>query len=442
MTAPAKRSRSFVFFVSFVARILVAFAAMLLVPFVADAQEQIVEIRVHGNHTTPEADILALSGLAVGEAPAEARLQEAQRKLRDTGRFESVDVRRRYLSIADASRVLVMIVVDEHPAVSEGNLTPGAARRIRAASMWLPILHHADGYGFTYGARVAFVDALGPRSRLSVPMSWGGERRVALEGERTFDGPVSIVRGAVSLNRRVNPHYELADFRQDARVEAERIVTPWLRAGGGARVAHVSFGPDYDARHTAAGVHAVVDTRIDPSFPRNAVHAVTGWERLFFGAGDAGRWRADARGYIGVGGSVVLALRAQAVRATSAVPQAEQVLLGGTDSVRGYRGERLRGCGHGVAGGPAPRRSAVRSRHRRRRLRRRWAVHHGPGRRVARSGEPTRPLRAGSDLLIERTAVYRGTGRLRSLVTASRRAPSRAWPPCPRASWRRRSSSA
>jgi outer membrane protein assembly factor BamA len=310
------------------------------------APERIVEIRVHGNHTTPAADILALSGLAVGEAPADGRLQDAQKRLRDTGRFESVDVRRRYLSIADASQVLVMIVVDEHPAVSAGNLTPGRARRIRAASMWLPILHHADGYGFTYGARMSFVDALGARSRLSIPMSWGGERRIALEGERAFDGPVPIVRGAVSLNRRVNPHYELSDVRQDLRVEAERIVTPWFRAGGGARVAQVSFGPDYDARHTAAGLHAALDTRVDPSFPRNAVHALAGWERLFFGRGDgaaesprgdAGRWRTDVRGYVGIGGSLVLALRAQTVHASAAIPAAEQSLLGGSDSVRGYR---------------------------------------------------------------------------------------------------------
>ena len=31
--------------------------------------------------------------------------------------------------------------------------------------MFLPILHYVDGYGFTYGARISFVDRLGPRSR-------------------------------------------------------------------------------------------------------------------------------------------------------------------------------------------------------------------------------------------------------------------------------------
>jgi outer membrane protein assembly factor BamA len=103
-----------------------------------------------------------------------------------------------------------------------------------------------------------------------------------------------------------------------------------------ARVANVEFGPDYERRHSAAGFHTVVDTRIDPSFPRNAIHTQLGWERLFFGD-TAGRWSTDARGYIGVGGSLVLALRGQLIAASSSLPFAEQSLLGGSGTVRGYR---------------------------------------------------------------------------------------------------------
>jgi hypothetical protein len=339
---------------------LVVLFAPFAVPAAAQTPERITEIRVHGNHTTPDADILALSGLAAGGEASAATLAAAEKRLLATGRFERADIRRRYLSIADASQILVMIVVDEHPAVSESDLTPGPMKKLRSAGMWLPILHHADGYGFTYGARVSFVNAIGDRSRLSVPLTWGGERRVALEAERSFDGPVSVLRGSVSLQRRVNPHFNLPDLRQEGRVEADRIITDWLRAGASASVANVDFGPDYEARHTAAGVHAVIDTRIDPSFPRNAIHARIGWERLLFSpepsAGRlllsspggpegaplllrsaAGRWRMDARGYAGIGGALVLALRAQMVRATSAIPLAEQSLLGGSDSLRGYR---------------------------------------------------------------------------------------------------------
>jgi len=313
-----------------------ALFALFAVPAAAQAPEKITEVRVHGNHTTPDTDILQISGLAAGAEPTEARLKEAEQKLRASRRFEGVELRKRYLSITDPSQVLVMIVVDEHPAVSATDLTPGALKKFRAMQMWMPILKHEDGYGFTYGARLAFKDSIGERSRVSVPMTWGGERRIGLDAERSFDGPISIVRGGVSLYRRVNPHFELPDRRTEARVEADKLFTSWLRAGVGARVANVEFGPDYEARHSAAGFHTVVDTRIDPSFPRNAIHTQIGWERLFFGD-SAGRWNTDARGYVGLGGSLVLALKAQLIKSDGSLPLVEQSLLGGSGTVRGYR---------------------------------------------------------------------------------------------------------
>lgn len=314
-----------------------AIFANFAVQVAAQAPETITEIRVHGNHTTPDADVLKLSGLEPGGEPTEARLKEAEQKLKSTHRFEGVELRKRYLSITDPSQVLVMIVVDEHPAVSKTDLTPGPFKKFRAMQMWMPILKHEDGYGFTYGARLAYKDSLGDRSRVSVPMTWGGERRIGLEAERSFDGPISIVHGGVSLYQRVNPFYEVPDKRSEARVGADRIFTSWLRAGVDGRVANVTFGPDYEHRISAAGFHTVVDTRIDPSFPRNAIHTQIGWEKLHFGD-SAGRWGTDARGYIGLpGSSLVLALRAQLIKADASLPSAEQSLLGGSDSVRGYR---------------------------------------------------------------------------------------------------------
>ena len=315
--------------------VLFASFALFAVNALAQSPEKITEIRVHGNHTTPDADVLELSGLTPGAEATEARLKEAEQKLKATHRFEGVELRKRYLSITDPSQVLVMIVIDEHPAVSKSDLTPGPFKKLRAMQMWMPILKHEDGYGFTYGARLAYKNSLGDRSRVSVPMSWGGERRIGLEAERSFDGPISIVRGGVSLYQRVNPFYEVPDKRSEARVEADKIFASWLRAGVDASLADVTFGPDYEHRLSTAGFHTVVDTRIDPSFPRNAVHTQIGWQKLNFG-GSAGRWFTDARGYIGVGGSLVLALRAQLIKADASLPSAEQSLLGGSDSVRGY----------------------------------------------------------------------------------------------------------
>lgn len=307
--------------------------------------ERIVEVSVHGNHTTPDQDILGIAGLEVGEEPTTERLASAEARLRDSHRFEAIEVRKRYQSISDPSQILIVLLVDEVPGISTDNLTPGPVARFRAVAMWLPILRFEDGYGFTYGARTAFVDTMGPRSRISVPLTLGGERRAAVELERSFDhGPFNLVRGTAALDRRVNPHFELPDSRREVGVQADRALRPWLRAGADARVAHVSFG-GFDALHRAAGVHAVVDTRLDPSFPRNGLLASIAWERIGFEGGSAPVLSTDLRGYIGLYRGAVIALRARTIRASSPLPPSEQTLLGGSDSLRGYRAGYAAGDG-------------------------------------------------------------------------------------------------
>jgi outer membrane protein assembly factor BamA len=314
------------------------FAAIsVFVPAAAGAQETIAEIRVHGNHTTPDADVIALSGLKPGDAATESRLAEAAQALRTSHRFDEVDVRKRYRSIDNPADILVMIVIDERAGVSADDLTPGFGARVRSAIQWLPIFNYAEGYGLTYGIRASFADPIGEDSQLSFPVSWGGERRAGVELERSFNDQRTRAGVGFWVSRRVNPFFEARDLRQQIRVEADHAVRPWMRVGAGARIAHVEFGDAYQARHVAAGPHATIDTRVDPLFPRNAIHTRIGWERIAFESGSAGRVTTDARGYIGIGGPLVLALRGQLVRADGALPEAEQALLGGGDSLRGYR---------------------------------------------------------------------------------------------------------
>jgi outer membrane protein assembly factor BamA len=304
----------------------------------AQSSETIREVRVHGNHTTPDADILALAGLTLGAAASGDAITQAEERLRASGRFTSVEIRKRFRSITDPSDILVIVLVDERAGVSESDLTPGALKRFRLAGMWLPVLDYADGYGFTYGARVSFIDVLGRRSRVSVPLTWGGERQAALEVDRSFErGPFSRVEGALALTRRENPHFEIADTRRSARVRAERSFTSWLRAGAAVSVTNVAFG-DLDESHTTTGADVVIDTRRDPAYPRNAVHVTAGLEHLAFPA-DRGvnRRIADVRGYLGLIRSTVLALRVTTSQVDAPVPLYEQRLLGGTSLLRGYR---------------------------------------------------------------------------------------------------------
>jgi hypothetical protein len=244
--------------------------------------------------------------------------------------------------------VLLVIVVDERAGISEDDLTPGPMKRFTASSMWLPVLEYQEGYGFTYGARVSFMEWLGPRSRISVPLTWGGERQAQVEVERGFErGPVKRVTGGGGLVRRENPFYEVGDFRRQVWGRVESAPRTWFRAGAVARVARVGFA-DRDHDLSTIGADAAIDTRRDPALPRNAVFASIGVERLRFQASALGgdstdrswlatrRVTADGRGYVGLIGQTVFAVRAQLVTSTDPLPPFEQALLGGIPSLRGW----------------------------------------------------------------------------------------------------------
>lgn len=201
--------------------------------------------------------------------------------------------------------------------------------------MFLPILHSEDGYGLTYGARFSFVDLLGPRSRITVPLSWGGERQARVQLERTFTPGSSRVSGEFGIVRRENPHFEIGDTRVTYGGRAEGALRRWLRVGGGGRVDEVTFGDLKDTVQRLGG-DVTLDTRVDPAFPRNAVQATIGWDRLLFDAGRANRQTADVQGYVGLFGQTVLALRGLSVTADAHLPPYEQSLLGGAANLRGY----------------------------------------------------------------------------------------------------------
>ena len=294
------------------------------------------EVRVHGNHTTPDADIFGIIGDVVGKPATEQLIAEIESNLNRSGRFDGVEVRKRFRSIENPDDILLMVVVDEVPGVDPLDLTPGPMKQFWSSGMFLPVLNYADGYGFTYGARVSFVDTLGPRSRITVPLTWGGERQARVQLERAFQsGPIERIAGEYGISRRENPHFEIGDQRLGYGARIESAPLRWLRLGAGARSDDVEFA---EARDTVVryGGDATIDTRVDPAFPRNAVHAIFGIDKVTFDAGDADQKKADIRGYVGLLGQTVLAVRGLSVTSNRALPPYEQLLLGGPSSLRGY----------------------------------------------------------------------------------------------------------
>jgi outer membrane protein assembly factor BamA len=317
--------------------------------------ETLAEVRVHGNHFTPDAEVVALTGLTPGEPLAPDAPQQIEKRLRATGRFDRVEVRKRYRSLAETSDVVLVLLVSEPPRGSDdlpAVLTP--MRKLRDGLMFMPVLTYADGYGFTYGGRATFADVLGTRSRVTTPLTWGGVRRAAVEAEKRFEhGPLSRLEGGASLSQRENPHYRLDDRRTELNVRGERELWRGVRVGASLGWTDVSFGRpadvdspapsfDLDDRFVTFGADVAVDTRIDPTFPRDAVYLRAGWDVLRFDAQEASattihRVKTEARGYIGLVGQSVLSVRALYARANAPLPPYEQWLLGGASTLRGYR---------------------------------------------------------------------------------------------------------
>ena len=305
--------------------------------------ETIREIRVHGNASLADEEVLKLAGIAVGDPiPAEA-LKGIERRLKDSDRFETVEVRKRYRSLDDPTDVAVVLVVHERPGVTSGG--PGGTgttgspwRRVTSRLMFLPIISFADGYGFTYGGRVSTQDLLGAGERLSVPLTWGGTKRAAIEFERTFKrGPLTRVLSSFGIWNRENPHFEIDDQRVELKARAERQFAQIVRLGVEGTRSSVSFDQIDDQLWTV-GVNGAIDTRGDPAFPGNAVVLGGGWSALNVkGLEQINRYTAEARGYLRVVGQSVVAGRVQYFNTDASLPPYERLLLGGASTLRGFR---------------------------------------------------------------------------------------------------------
>jgi hypothetical protein len=323
-------------------------AAPAPAPATPPQPEVIGEIRIHGNAFLSDKEVLDFAGVAVGQPLPGDGIAAITKRLKDSDRFETVDVRKRYRSLTDTTDVALVLVVHEKPGVRSaiGGVdipgVPGSVARpvgrLRSKLMFLPIVSYADGYGFTYGGRVSAVDLLGVDERLSVPLTWGGTRRAALEFERVFKtGPLTRIESSFGIWNRENPRFEIRDQRVEVKGRAERVFADVLRAGVDASHSTISFGILDDDLWTI-GTSAGIDTRLDPTFPGNAVWVSGGWTGMHFRTipDRVNRLTGDARGYLRVFRQIVVAGRVSYTGTDTSLPPYERLLLGGSSSLRGF----------------------------------------------------------------------------------------------------------
>jgi hypothetical protein len=310
----------------------------------ADQVEVIGEIRVHGNAYLRDEEVIKLAGVAVGQPLGADGVRAIEMRLKASGHFETIEVRKRYRSLTETSDIALVLIVHERPGHTAETLdempsATGKFRWLTSRLMFMPILSYADGYGFTYGGRVSTIDLLGAGERLSVPLTWGGTRRAALEFERTFKrGPLTRVESSFGISQRENPHFELDDQRVEWKGRAERSFASLVRTGIETTQSTVEFGT-LDDRLWTLGADVVLDTRGDPAFPRNAVRLGAGWTALHVRRLDTpiNIVSGDARGYLGLIRQAVLAGRVQYTAADDTLPPYERLLIGGSSSLRGFR---------------------------------------------------------------------------------------------------------
>jgi hypothetical protein len=310
-------------------------------PSVTDqsVRETIVGIQIHGNTVTPDDEIRRMTAVEVGTPFEPGTADAVAERLKATKRFQSVQVLKRFASISDPSQVIVVVIVDEGPVRVETTGDPDKPTRVvrsgRTHLMFLPVLNFEDGYGFTYGARFAWPEPFGKRSRIAFPLTWGGDKRAAAELDKVLErGPLTRVTAGGGISQRENPFYDLDDTRVRVWGRGEREFGRWVRAGATAGWQRVSFdAPPREVDEFAyGGADIVFDTRVDPILPRNAVYARAAYEHI----GGANRAEFEARGYVGLLGQTVLAVRAQSMNADRALPPYLKPLLGGMTNLRGF----------------------------------------------------------------------------------------------------------
>ena len=314
------------------------------------AREAVAEIRVHGNLSLSDAEVIALAGVELGDGAGPDLAEAVRGRLEASGRFETIDVRRLYRSLTATDEVALVIVVRERPGARWRNPVARALARVGRRLMVAPIVDHREGYGVAYGALISFLDPFGSGSRLSAPATWGGHKRIGLEMEAPVSGRlVDRLRAGAWRGRRRHPYFDADDDRTGLEVAVERGLPGGFRLNGAAAWEDVRFQTRSDRLFRSAVYLDYGDYRETPATAhRNTVVVRAGIERLAT-VGDRAvlRPRLDARAYAAAGGQAVLAARLFFEGASAPLPPYERALLGGSPAARGT----LRGWPAGTAVG-------------------------------------------------------------------------------------------
>ena len=337
--------------------VLVAVLAAGLSGFAPQAPV-VAGVQIQGNTATPDEEVRRLADVRVGMPFDDALVEQVTARLRAAKRFESVEVRKLFASIADPSQIMLVIVVDEGPVkivmTGDPEHPTKVVRKTFPNLLILPILRRDDEVGITYGARLTAPEPrlFGKNSRVMYPITWGGEKQAGVDVEKRFDAAaIDRLTFGGSVSRRENPALEEDETRARVFVRGERELVHGVRLGADTGWQRASFEGTADY-FTQVRTDIIADTRIDPVLARNAVYARASVEHLQFAdttrpitidpdryggySGGVNRTELDGRGYLGFIGQTVLAARVRRLDSDRPLPVYMQPQIGGMSTVRGF----------------------------------------------------------------------------------------------------------
>ena len=295
----------------------------------AALSELVIEVRVHGNYSLSDEEVLQIAGVAVGDRVTVADRAAIRQRLLDSGRFASVEVLPRYRSLVPTDRVLLILSVQQKTSASDKLLI-------------MPEFLYNEDEKLSIGGRVAVKSLFGGGELISMPLTYGGVDRVAIEVTRDWDSGYRV-GGSVGARRFENPQARVDDARLGAAAFVERRLSDAVRLRLDGGYADVDFG---GVRQTlwAYGASLSFDTRPNVSFPYDAVVASAVWQRLEpAGGASANRFRFELAAYKTLVGQAVVAARAVMHITDARLPAYERPYVGGMVSLRGYRAGALGG---------------------------------------------------------------------------------------------------
>lgn len=298
---------------------------LLAVATLASAQQVVKEIRVHGNYKTTDADIIRIAGIAEGDEVDDAKLDAAKQRLLQTGKFNSVEILKRYRSISSNGPLALIILVNEKESLP-------------SKFLFMPILSYSDERGFTYGLQTTAIDLLGMGERIGIPLSWGGTKQASIKLRFDVENPL-FNRIAFKFGRIIqeHPYYKIDDDRTYYQAEVKRRAGPLL-VGFEGGYSKVSFDP-LEERFFNYGINAAIDTRRDILLPGDAIYLGAGWERLDFRDSDrqVDRVTIDLRAFKRLIGQALLAGQVYAKTSNTGLPPYLKSWMGGAATLRGYK---------------------------------------------------------------------------------------------------------